>query len=218
MTKEDGRDFVKPHRVVYVYQNRIDAAGDKAASERTVFAACSGAIDEIQRLVRKIVNQFNGTNVFVTADHGFLYQRQQLEPRDKIQRPGGDVLDSGRRRAALGSALTTPEGTQTFDVPVLRPEGLKAQSPRGTLRYILQGPGAQFVHGGASLQEVVVPLLAYKHVRASEGDEGPSHKVGAHVNVTTRKITNTHFTLAPDPRRACRGARPREERPRQVRG
>lgn len=194
MNRDEGRDLVKAHRVVYLYQNEIDAAGDKSASERTVFAACERAIREVVAAIKKIANTLNGTHVIVTADHGFQYQRQALEQKDKVARPSGDLLGSGRRRAALGDALTEPEGTQSFAVPVLRPKTLRAQSPRGTLRYTLQGAGAQFVHGGASLQEVVVPVLVYKHVRA-DGDDGPSRKVKAHVATTTRKVTNNHFTL-----------------------
>lgn len=194
MSRDDGREVVKAHRVIYLYQNEIDAAGDKSASERTVFTACERAIRDLVASVKKIVNTLNGTHVIVTADHGFLYQRQALEQKDKVARPDGDRLGSGRRRAALGYGLNEPDGTQSFTVPVLRPDTLRAQSPRGTLRYTLQGAGAQFVHGGASLQEIVVPVLVYRHVRA-DGDNGPSRKVKAHVATATRKITNNHFTL-----------------------
>lgn len=194
LNRDEGRELVKAHRVLYLYQNEIDAAGDNTASERTVFAACERAIRDLVAAIKKIANTLNGTQVIVTADHGFQYQRQVLEQKDKVARPSGDLLGSGRRRAALGEALTEPEGTQSFAVPVLRPKALRAQSPRGTLRYALQGAGAQFVHGGASLQETVVPVLVYKHVRA-DGDDGPTRKVKARVATATRKVTNNHFTL-----------------------
>lgn len=193
MSREEGRQAVQPHRVIYIYQNHIDALGDKAASERQVFEACARAVQELNSLIRKIVNTLNGTAVLITSDHGFLYQRQPLASHDKVEPPQGEVLDSGRRHA-LGK-LNRPEGTQTFSLPFLQPEGLEAQSPRGSLRYRLKGAGAQYVHGGASLQEVCVPLLSYKHVRASKGDEGPSHKVGVRVSAASRRITNTHFTV-----------------------
>jgi hypothetical protein len=194
MGRDDGRELVKANRVIYLYQNEIDSAGDKSASERTVFAACERALRDLVGAVKKIANTLNGTHILITADHGFQYQRHPLEDRDKVPRPTGDRLASGRRRAALGEALSEPEGTQTFAVPVLRPVELRAQSPRGTLRYVLPGPGAQFVHGGASLQEIAVPMLTYRHVRA-DGDDGPSRKVKAHVTSTSKKITNNHFTL-----------------------
>jgi uncharacterized protein (TIGR02687 family) len=194
MSREEGRGLIQPHRLIYIYQNRIDAIGDKAASERGVFDACRRTVEELSALVRKIANALNGTNIFVTSDHGFLYQRQPLAQHDKVEPPEGDILDSSRRHV-LGMNLSQPDGTQTFSLSYLRPDGLQAQSPWGTLRYALQGAGAQYVHGGASLHEVCVPLLAYKHVRAIKGDEGPSRKVGVRVSATSRKVTNNHFTI-----------------------
>src|SRR5690625_995273 len=81
--------------IVYIYQNRIDAIGDKAASGRGVVEACSQAIAEIALAVREIANQLNGTNIFVTSDHWFLYQRQPLAPHTTVRPPSGDVVDSG---------------------------------------------------------------------------------------------------------------------------
>lgn len=194
MSRDQGRHTFQPHRVVYIYQDHIDAVGDKPASEREVFVACERAIAELNALVRKIANQLNGTNILITSDHGFLYQRQALAHHDKVDRATGAIIDSGRRHS-LGRNLSQPIGTQTFTLPYLEGDDLQAQSPRGTLRYSLQGAGAQYVHGGASLQEVCVPLLSYKHVRASKGDDGPSHKVGVFVSTPTHKVTNNHFTL-----------------------
>ncbi len=42
-------------------------------AKRAVFPACDDAIAEIKNLVRIIVNEFGGTNILITADHGFLY-------------------------------------------------------------------------------------------------------------------------------------------------
>ena len=190
---QEGRGVIKPHRVVYVYQDVIDAAGDHPASERGVFAACERAVDEILALVKRIVNQLNGTNVVVTSDHGFLYQRQALGQHDKVARADDGALGSGRRHI-FGRDLSLSDATQTFNLPYLG-SALQAQSPRGTLRYAVQGGGAGYVHGGASLQEVCVPVLSYKHVRAERGDDGASRKVGVRVSATTRRVTNTHFTV-----------------------
>jgi uncharacterized protein (TIGR02687 family) len=190
---QEGRQVVKPHRVIYIYQDHIDAAGDHTASEREVFSACERAISEIEALVKRIVNQLNGTNIIITSDHGFLYQRQTLEQHDKVARADDGALDSGRRHI-LRRNLSPSEATQTFSLPYLD-ASLQTQSPRGTLRYAVQGGGAQYVHGGASLQEVCVPVLSYKHVRAEKGDDGASHKVGVRVSTTARRVTNTHFTV-----------------------
>lgn len=48
------------------------------------FPACDDAIDEIKNLVRIIVNEFGGTKIYITADHGFLYTYNPLTENDKV--------------------------------------------------------------------------------------------------------------------------------------
>ena len=194
MSKEDGRAAVQPHRLVYIYQRIIDGTGEKPATEHLVFDACRRTVEELNTLVRKIANGLNGTHILVTADHGFLYQRQDISEAEKTRQPKGDVLDSGRRHV-LGRGLRETDGSLVFESLGLNDPGLQVAVPKGTLRYALQGAGAQYVHGGSSLQEVCVPVLAYKHTRSVKGGEGPSRKVGVSVSATTRKVTNNHFTV-----------------------
>ena len=49
MKKEEGREFVAGKRVVYIYHDEIDAAGDKASTEGDTFEAVRKAIDEARR-------------------------------------------------------------------------------------------------------------------------------------------------------------------------
>jgi uncharacterized protein (TIGR02687 family) len=197
MSREEGRSAVQPHRVVYIYHNVIDSTGDKAASEREVFDACETAVQQLQNLTRRLANQLNATNVFITADHGFLYQRQRLAEADKLTLPEDKGIDHSRRYV-VGRALSAPRSTLGFALPHLTNAGgaaLSAVVPRGTLRFAIQGAGSQYVHGGASLQEVTVPLLHYKHVRASKGDSGASQKTSLQITAASRRITNTRFSL-----------------------
>ena len=71
LKKEQGRDFVKDRRVVYVYHNTIDAVGE--STDEKTFGAVRTAIDELAALVTYIINNLNGNHVLITADHGFLF-------------------------------------------------------------------------------------------------------------------------------------------------
>lgn len=68
-------------------------------SDSEVFQACDEAIAEIKNLVRIIVNEFGGTNVLITADHGFLYTYSPLNEDDKVDKntPNEQDVEIDRR-------------------------------------------------------------------------------------------------------------------------
>ncbi len=157
---ESGRELIKPYRLFYIYHDVIDATGDKAASEREVLGACDRAIDQVLRLVKRICNSLNGTHVFVTADHGFLYQRRKIEEPDKLPLPKGEDVMKTNRRYVLRSSPLKEEGTLSFPVPYAE-EDVTVVVPRGSVRFSVQGAGAQYVHGGASLSRSQRCLLVW---------------------------------------------------------
>ena len=71
MKKQERLDLVAGKEIIYIYHNVIDATGDKAPTETKVFGACNPAIDELTAIVKIIVNDLSGSNIFITADHGF---------------------------------------------------------------------------------------------------------------------------------------------------
>ena len=193
MTVDEGRNAIRPYRLIYIYHNVIDATGDKAPTESRVFNACEDAINELLRLVKRICNSLNGTNVFVTTDHGFLYQRRPIQEPDKRPIPNSEAILEKKRRYLLTTQKVDETGLLHFTLPYA--ENTIAIVPRGTLRFSIQGAGSQFVHGGASLQEICVPVITYHHQRAVKGDEGPAQKVGVLVSARERRVTNNRFTL-----------------------
>ena len=82
LKRQERQDLVRGMDVVYFYHDKIDEASH--TSDTAVFAACDDAIAEIKNLIRIIVNDFGGTNVIVTADHGFLYTYNPLLEDSKV--------------------------------------------------------------------------------------------------------------------------------------
>ncbi len=194
MNTDMGREAIKPYRLIYIYHDVIDAIGDKPASERQVLSACEDAIRELLKLVKKICNSLNGTHVLITADHGFLYQRHPIAEADKIPLPQGeDIVETNRRFILRTQNLEAPS-LLNFTLPY-ESRGAIASVPRGSLRFAIQGAGAQYVHGGASLQEICVPVITYHHKRAEKGDDGPARKVGVQINALLRRVTNNRFSF-----------------------
>ena len=157
----DGVKSTAP--LAYVYHNRIDLVGDKRDSEQDSFNAVSEALDELTHLVAELVSA-GYSNVFVTADHGFLYQEDQAsyECVDFALMPAVMSSDEAKHSSRFLFAPQIPIDDQlvVMDADVLGLSGsFQVAFPKGTRRFRLQGAGARFVHGGLTLQETVVPCL-----------------------------------------------------------
>ena len=197
MKKDERRELVAGKDVIYIYHNSIDAIGDKAPTESKVFDACETAIQELSGILRIIVNELSGTNIFITADHGFLYTYKPLNESDKIDRKAfsGNVYELGRRYA-----LTAPDTTADFLLPVnlereLDGTPIKGYAPQDTIRMKVQGGGENYVHGGISLQELVVPVIAFKNLRTSNKNYVEVKNAELKLLSESRKISNLIFSL-----------------------
>lgn len=169
MGKEDSRALVRDHDVVYVYHNLIDKTGDTRDTEERVFAAAQETLEELIRVIKKLFNA-NASNLLLTADHGFIYQHHPLQESDFLSsEPEGEQILYRDRRFVLGKGLREGTGFKTFQPAQLGLDGtLEVQIPKSINRLRLKGSGSRFVHGGATLQEVVIPLLHINKKRQSD--------------------------------------------------
>lgn len=169
LTRDELRELYQQHQVLYVYHNRIDATGDKAGTERQVFEAAEDTLRELVDLVKRLTNA-NATNILVTADHGFLFQDTALADAFYLSTlPQGDDIKVTNRRYVLGRGLKDDAAFKTFTSLQLGLDSdLDVQMPKSIHRLRLPGAGSRFVHGGAALQEVVVPVLTINKKRKSD--------------------------------------------------
>jgi len=169
MNQADSRALLRDNDVVYVYHNLIDKTGDTRDTEERVFAAAEETLSELVRLVKKLTNA-NASNLLITADHGFIYQNRPLEESDFLSsEPDGDEVLYRDRRFVLGRGLRRQAGFKTFSPDQLGLEGtLNVQIPKSINRLRLKGSGSRFAHGGATLQEVVIPVVRINKKRQSD--------------------------------------------------
>ncbi|RQY31834.1 BREX-1 system phosphatase PglZ type A [Burkholderia stagnalis] len=191
--KERGREFVKPHRLVYIYHDRIDAIGDKRATETKAFEATAQTIKELADTVNFIVNSLNGSTVLVTADHGFLYQESALEEADRSvlgTDPEGAI--KSKKRYILGRGMgSTPKawcGSTERTAGTDAGEGsIDFWAPKAAGRFHFSG-GARFVHGSAMPQEIAVPVVV---VKESESEKVRTKSVEVSpLGSSNRVVTN----------------------------
>ncbi|MDR6474631.1 uncharacterized protein (TIGR02687 family) [Paraburkholderia graminis] len=191
--KERGREFVKPYRLVYIYHDRIDAIGDKRATETKAFEATAQTIKELADTVNFIVNSLNGSTVLVTADHGFLYQESALEEADRSVL-GGDPEGAikSKKRYILGRGMgSTPKawcGSTERTAGTDAGEGsIDFWVPKAAGRFHFSG-GARFVHGSAMPQEITVPVVV---VKESESEKVRTKSVEVSpLGSSNRVVTN----------------------------
>lgn len=169
LSRADSRALFRDHQVIYVYHNQIDATGDKRDAEEQVFEAAERALDEIITLIKKLANA-NVTNMLVTADHGFIFQHHPLDESDfsGIEISGGEI-ETRNRRFILGRRLPANAGVKHFTAQQVGLSGeLELLIPKSINRLRVKGAGSRYVHGGAALQEVVVPVLRINKKRQSD--------------------------------------------------
>jgi uncharacterized protein (TIGR02687 family) len=160
MRSDEGKELFRDHDIVYVYHNRIDAVGDKLQTEEHLPEAVEDAIGDLTKLVRKLTSA-NFSNILITADHGFLYQQRALDESDfSIADPQGEDILFRNRRFIIGRDLSETPGMKKFSSNQLGLAGdLDVLIPNSINRLRVKGAGSRFVHGGASLQEIIIPVL-----------------------------------------------------------
>jgi uncharacterized protein (TIGR02687 family) len=167
-TKTDGRALMRDHEVIYIFHNVIDKIGDALTTETKTFEAVEQTFQELELIIKKIAN-INGTNMLLTADHGFLYQQESVAAEDAIPLPEATEWTNRNRRFALGRGIVPQPNIKVFTSQQLSVGGdWSAAFPLSLGRFPLQGSGMRYVHGGFSLQEVLVPVVKIHKARADD--------------------------------------------------
>ena len=189
--KEKGLQEIRGQRVIYLYHNRIDATGEHSMTETYTFHDVQQAIDELERVVAKLAGTFGAKRIFITADHGFLYQHIPVKEDQLAERIEGQVIEQ-HRRFAIGRDLTVPPGAKRVSLAYLNLD-FEAVVAKGLNRF-KAGGGMKFVHGGAMPQEVIVPLIHYREIHglARKKEE---QRVNVRVAMSSRVITNYQFNV-----------------------
>ncbi|MEA5259169.1 BREX-1 system phosphatase PglZ type A [Arcicella aquatica] len=190
-TVKEGRDFVKQYDLIYIYHNRIDKVGDDKISEDKVFEAVDDEIHFLIEMLKKITNM-NGNNMIVTADHGFMYQHSDLDESDYNESTHSGEIWKENRRFVIGKNLKNDASTKQFkgadlgiasDIDVLIPKSIN--------RLRIKGAGARFIHGGASMQEIIIPVIKITKIR-----QNTTTQVEVDIIKSTDRITTNILSVS----------------------
>lgn len=183
MTKSEWKKIFSGKKVVYIYHDVVDKAGEH--DENNVFEACEKSIKQIEGLVKDLHTTFSGVNCYISADHGFFYKRGKVEDYQKTLK---DVNATRQKvRYSYTDKKSEEEGIVSINLDYIFGENSGyVNIPKGQNVFSKQGGGINYVHGGILPQEIIIPVIDFKSTRTSE----ESKKVGITYSGLSTKITN----------------------------
>lgn len=158
------RQALKDVRVLYVYHDAVDSTGDNMKTEDKVFMAATQGMEDIIRCVKKLAVDKSIVHFFVTADHGFLYRRSDVPTYMKMARHQAGAELYRNKRFLISSEPIRADGVISWPLTQLGQDEY-VQFPVGCDIFSLPGGGQHFVHGGVTLQELVVPVISIKYTK-----------------------------------------------------
>ena len=189
-SRDQKREIFK-NRLVYIFHDTVDSISHGNPSKLT--EACRAAVDEIRKLIPSLHATYNVANVYLTSDHGFLYNDLPFEEKDKHKVE--DAYEERKTRYYITGDANERFGVSKFtmsDVSTMTNAGQLVAVPNGSNRFNAEGGGYQFAHGGATLQEMIIPVL-YSHLRRE--DKKQSVGVTLLKNVLTMVSSRVKFSL-----------------------
>ena len=157
LSQAEARELYKSP-LVYIYYDAIDERGH-SGNVGDVTSACAGAVDELCKYITKLQSSLNVSSVLLTADHGFIFNDITFEDRDK-HKVYEDAIEN-KSRYFLSESANAEFGIEKFrlgDVSGMDSD-VYVGVPVGTNRLAAPSGGYAFAHGGATLQEMVIPVL-----------------------------------------------------------
>ena len=183
-------DRIPEADVYIVFDTTLDAVGETASV--LAWNTFGTLLQSVKKGIYKLL-ELGASQVHVVADHGFLLL-DEIGEHEKISVRDVPALAKKSRYCVLSlskGVLGTHLGrTDQLRFPVPGSQDLEAWFPRGIGCFRTPGP-YNYIHGGLSLQELVVP-----HLRVSQQVMGRPVKVRAEL---PQVIRNAQFKIRLEP-------------------
>lgn len=192
-TRQELRDYIANKNLVYIYHDVVDNAGEH--NESKVFDVVESCIEEIINLIKKLYNNLQISNFYITSDHGFVYRRNEILDSSKYSNiTKYNAEETSKRYLVTDDYSIKIDNTNEIMVDNYFGSHYKLIAPWGYDLFKTPGSGIQYVHGGTSLQETIVPVVHVSELR-SRTDVEVARPVRVRLKSINRKITNRSFTL-----------------------
>ena len=180
--QDKNREIFK-HSLVYIFHDIIDKTGHDGNAKQVV-QSCHEAITELATMIPKIHASYNVTEVYVTSDHGFLFNDIVFAEKDKHK-----ISEETMERSSRYYLTTSDKevnGIVKFPLDevsaMVNGADVFVAVPQGTNRLAAPSGGYMFTHGGASMQELIIPVITSRQERTDS-------KQPVNVMVLDRKLS-----------------------------
>jgi len=189
-SSKEIKDKISGKEVIYIYHNQIDAISDNNKTEDDTFKATADAIDEISKLIARLRTN-NVSHIIVTADHGYIYRNDKVVSGDKIEIPiNSDEIKSQRYLISERDINEPGVGCQKMADVLNNDDKRFVYYPKA--ENIFKSAGSfNYVHGGSSMQEMIIPLLDVK----TTSNRSMAHDVELRLTNTTNRITSLEVPI-----------------------
>ena len=194
MSTSERKALLTGQKVVYLYDNRVDTTGEKSVTEQAVFAATAQAIDHLARTI-EILRNLSVRHIIVTADHGYIFRHSALDSANKIEVPNADYEAAGgikkEQRYIISDRPLSITGVahQSLGALLGNDDSRVVNYPKSFDIFQAPGPSQNYVHGGSSAQEMIVPVLdIHTSTGRSQAEPAILHDVTAGRRITARDV------------------------------
>jgi len=152
--------FKKP--LVYIFHNAIDNLGHERGSSQNT-QIWSNELTKISQLIKKMFVTYGVSNLYLTSDHGFVFNDIIFQDKDK-QKVDENALEQCSRY------YITESNAEIADVSkfslnevsgMCNGENFYVAVPNGINRFLAKSGGYDFAHGGIALQEIIIPIVSF---------------------------------------------------------
>lgn len=196
---KDIKELVASNEIIYVYHDVVDTTGEH--DEEHLFDKSQDCLEELMQLVTRL-SSGNANNIMITADHGFIYQDLKLDKNvDFVDEPfvTGEKYQIDRRFVTANGEL---DGSNTdFHSFMAKDLGLSGELsvliPKAIQRIRKQGQNGRYIHGGATLEETVIPVIHVNKKRKDDVSEVKVKVISRERIITSGQILITFYQEQP---------------------
>jgi hypothetical protein len=177
-------------KLVVVTSQEIDRLGEERSEEDEARLYMDDVLEKLRRGIRNLAHA--GVQEFVVAaDHGFIFA-EGFESSLKMDDPGGETAEL-HARVWIGEGGTNAGGF--FRVPASSLElggSMETAFPRSLGTFKVKGGTGAYFHGGASLQEQLIPVARLTSQLAKPSKGAPARVI---ITLGKKTITNRFFSV-----------------------